>query len=144
MDISGPLQEYIRYYETMTPESVGQIRSLAREDIHFRDPFNDLHGVEKVIEVMEDMFRDTIDPKFVIVETYQKDRSAILKWEMTFTPKKIRSQEPWYVVGMSELSFDGNGKVSSHIDYWDAASYFYEKLPLIGTLIRLVKNRLKV
>ncbi len=144
MDISQPLQQYIEYYESMTPESVEQLRTLAAEDIHFRDPFNDLRGVEKVIEVMHDMFRDTIDPKFKIVESYQKENMAPLKWEMPFIPKKMSSSEPWFVVGFSELRFNNAGLVCAHIDYWDAATYFYEKIPLIGFLIRQVKKRLKV
>lgn len=144
IDIQEPLQEYIRYYESMTPESVEELIGLATKDIHFRDPFNDLRGVEKVIEVMHDMFRDTIDPQFKIIESFEKGETALLKWEMTFIPKKMSASEPWFVVGFSELKFNEEGKVYSHIDYWDAATYFYERIPLIGFLIRLVKKRLAV
>jgi len=34
------------------------------------------------------------------------------------------------------LKFDAAGKVNYHRDYWDAAEELYEKLPLIGPLMR--------
>jgi hypothetical protein len=34
-----------------------------------------------------------------------------------------------------------DGKVSSHIDYYDAASNIYERLPVLRWLVRLIKKR---
>jgi steroid Delta-isomerase len=42
---------------------------------------------------------------------------------------------------MSELTFDSDGKVARHIDYWDAGKHFYEKLPLLGALLRAIRRR---
>lgn len=138
------LQRYLQYFETMTPDTVGEIRALAAPDLHFRDPFNDVRDVEKVVTIMQDMFRDTENPKFVILKYQLTDAWALLKWEMTFTPKKVRCDAPWRIVGLSEVTFSSEGKVIEHIDYWDAAENFYERLPLIGTLLRMVKRRLQV
>ena len=40
------------------------------------------------------------------------------------------------------MAFDGDGRVLSHLDHWDAGGQFYARLPVLGTLIRLVKRRL--
>jgi len=34
------------------------------------------------------------------------------------------------------------GKVVEHIDYWDAAEQVYERLPLLGPILRRVRQRL--
>ena len=34
--------------------------------------------------------------------------------------------------GISEIKFNQNGKIFSHIDYWDSYNQFYIKLPYIG------------
>jgi hypothetical protein len=33
--------------------------------------------------------------------------------------------------------------VADHRDYWDAAEELYEKLPVLGALMRLLKRRLR-
>jgi hypothetical protein len=43
---------------------------------------------------------------------------------------------------MSEVAFGADGRALSHIDHWDAGGQFYARLPVLGTLIRLVKRRL--
>jgi steroid delta-isomerase len=144
IDLESALQRYVDFYQTMTLERVEELRELLASDIHFRDPFNDFHGVEKVIKVMRDMYRDSENPVFTIVSKMRREEVAFLKWEMTFTPKRIPSKTPWRIVGISEVHFDEDGKVSEHLDYWDAATYFYERLPVLGFLIRLVKKRLSV
>ena len=44
-------------------------------------------------------------------------------------------------MGASHLVFDAQGLVVLHRDYWDAAEELYEKLPLVGSLMRWLKRR---
>ena len=46
------------------------------------------------------------------------------------------------VPGMTHLRFDGDGKITSHRDLFDAAEGFYEALPVIGGVLRAIKRRL--
>jgi hypothetical protein len=41
------------------------------------------------------------------------------------------------------LEFNAQGLVALHRDYWDAAEELYEQLPLLGTVLRGVKKRLR-
>jgi hypothetical protein len=43
---------------------------------------------------------------------------------------------------MSEVQFDEAGSVRAHIDHWDAAGQLYEKLPVIGWILRRIRARL--
>ena len=42
--------------------------------------------------------------------------------------------------GATHLCFAADGRVNSHRDYWDAAGELYEKLPLIGVLMRFLRR----
>ena len=42
--------------------------------------------------------------------------------------------------GATHLRFAADGRVSFHRDYWDAAEELYEKLPLLGSLMRGLKR----
>jgi len=44
-------------------------------------------------------------------------------------------------VGASHLLLDADGRITSHRDYWDAAEELYEKLPVLGALMRILKRR---
>ena len=46
--------------------------------------------------------------------------------------------------GSSHLRFAHDGRVAYHRDYWDAAEELYETLPLLGSLLRWIKRRLRV
>lgn len=41
----------------------------------------------------------------------------------------------------SHLHWDAEGRTVMHRDYWDAAEELYEKLPLLGGLMRWLKRR---
>ena len=45
------------------------------------------------------------------------------------------------ILGASQLVFDAQGRVVLHRDYWDAAEELYEKLPVVGSLMRWLKRR---
>jgi hypothetical protein len=43
--------------------------------------------------------------------------------------------------GATHLRFAADGRIAMHRDYWDAAEELYEKLPVVGTLMRWLKRR---
>lgn len=42
--------------------------------------------------------------------------------------------------GATHIRFAADGRVEFHRDYWDAAEELYEKLPVLGTLMRGLKR----
>ena len=43
--------------------------------------------------------------------------------------------------GASHLVLAADGRIAVHRDYWDVAEELYEKLPLLGALMRWLKRR---
>ena len=43
--------------------------------------------------------------------------------------------------GATHLRFAADGRVNLHRDYWDAAEELYEKLPVLGGVMRFLKQR---
>jgi hypothetical protein len=44
--------------------------------------------------------------------------------------------------GGTLFRFDATGRIAEHEDFWDTAEALYEKLPLIGMLMRALRCRL--
>jgi hypothetical protein len=46
------------------------------------------------------------------------------------------------IEGVSEVRFDAAELVVEHVDYWDPAAAVYERLPLLGGVLRGLRRRL--
>lgn len=135
------LEDYIQYYESLSPSTVKQLKTLVTPDVHFRDPFNDVRSADAMLRIMAKMFEDVRDPKFKIVEQAINNSVAFLKWRMTFSPKG-QSTKVHEIVGISEIHFTENGLIEEHLDYWDPAANLYEGIPILGWVLRLIKAKL--
>lgn len=133
----GPADAYIRFYEALDLKTVDQASDVASADIHFRDPFNDVIGIEAYKTLLAKMLDSAPDAKFVVTHQSVDGDTCFIRWQLEAT---LRSG-PWNVVGMTELRFAPDGKVREHIDHWDAAGQFYERLPFIGAMLRFVRRR---
>jgi hypothetical protein len=46
------------------------------------------------------------------------------------------------VRGASHLLLSVDGRIAVHRDYWDPAEEVYEKVPVLGALMRAIKKRI--
>lgn len=139
---SEALKRLVAYWQTLTPESVAAIEAVYAGDAYFRDPFNEVRGVDQVRAIFADMFARLDSPRFTIVETIEQPHGALLVWDFDFRIKSLRPALPRRIHGASHIRFDASGRVAYHRDYWDAAGELYEKLPAIGGLLRWLKRRM--
>ena len=141
MTRSTELVRLVDYWQTLTPASVNELPTLYAADACFRDPFNDITGIEKIQHIFADMFVRLDAPKFEIIETIEESHGAFLIWDFTFRIKALRPEQNRRIHGTSHIRFAPNGLVQYHRDYWDAAGELYEQLPLVGILMRFLKKR---
>lgn len=132
------LAAYARFYETLAPDTLGELTRLVAPEVRFKDPFNDVRGIEALLRATGAMFRYGT-PRFEILDRALSERAGYLLWRYTVDARAAR---PWIIDGMTELRFDAEGRVIEHIDHWDAAEQFYERLPLLGAILRLIKRRM--
>ena len=131
------LDNLLRWYETLTPQSISDVARFYHSDAHFKDPFNDVHGVAKIKAIFVHMFATTESPHFIIGERIEQEHQAFVTWTFAF----ILKGKAYSVIGGSHFVFDENGLVLEHRDYWDAAEELFQKLPLIGGPIRWLRRR---
>lgn len=134
------LQRLVRFYETLTPQSVPRLTEIYAPDARFKDPFNDVRGHAAIVRVFEHMFTQMDAPRFVVTARVAQGDEAFLTWELLFRFKRL-APGPQTIRGASHLRFDAAGLVLLHRDYWDAAEELYEKLPLLGGVMRMLKRR---
>jgi steroid delta-isomerase len=137
------LQVYANFYEKLSPATLGQLGNVMTEDVRFVDPFNDVQGLPAVEQIFVHMFASLDNPVFRVSHAAMSagpDPRGLLLWELTST----LNGKPYNIVGMSEVTFAADGRVCRHIDHWDAGRQFYERLPVIGWLLKKIRARLSV
>lgn len=146
------LHRYVAWLQTLDRAALVDNVAYYAPGVHFRDPFNDLHGREALVAVLQDMFGKVGDLRFVVhAYGWCRDagsegdggRTALLRWTLHGRLHALRGRA-WVVDGCSEVRFDRAGQVTAHLDYWDAAAGLYAQLPLVGPVMRWLARRLAV
>jgi hypothetical protein len=136
MTVADPVAELVRFYETLTAESVARFGDFYSADAWFKDPFNEVRGLPAIERIFSHMFRQVEAPRFVVSERLGDDGSVMLVWEFHFGLRLFGRSEAQLLRGVSHLRFDAAGKVCYHRDYWDTGEELYMKLPGLGLLMR--------
>lgn len=131
----------VRYFETLTPQSVAELPEYYAADCRFRDPFNDVQGIPAVTAIFQHMFERLDAPRFLVRERVVDGTRVMLTWDFEFRFRNWRPQVTQNIHGASLITFNTAGLVAVHRDYWDAAEELYEKLPLVGAVLRLLKKQ---
>lgn len=138
MMTTRPIDALARFYESLTPQTLPSIRSFYAGDAYFKDPFNEVVGVERIERIFAHMFEQVDAPRFKVTGCYDNGDSGVLLWVMNWGEGASGGK----IEGASRVFFDDNGKVVDHRDYWDPAESLYEKVPVLSALMRCIKRRL--
>jgi steroid Delta-isomerase len=135
-------QGVVDFFEHLTPASVADMATVYATNAYFKDPFNAVTGLTEIQAIFEHMFASLDAPRFVVTEQITPARpgeSCFLVWDFHF---RLRGKPAEFTIhGSSHLRFAEDGRVTYHRDYWDAAEELYEKLPVVGSVMRWLKRR---
>ena len=138
---AAAVDRIVHYFETLTPDSVVQLGTLYGPHARFVDPFNDVVGLPGIEGIFRHMFVALKSPRFVVIERIVQGQQCFLTWDFYFRFNSFQKDTQQTIRGGSHLVFSQDGMVTLHRDYWDAAAELYEKLPVIGILMRWLRKR---
>lgn len=125
-------------FESLAEADVPRLAEIYTADAVFKDPFNEVRGTAAISRIFGHMFETLQAPRFVIHEAVVQGEQCFLTWDFSFR----RASGELVVRGASHLRLAADGRISMHRDYWDAAEELYEKLPVLGVLMRFLRRRL--
>ena len=138
---SDAIQRLVDFLEHLQPQDLQRLHEFYASDARFKDPFNEVQGLHAIERVFAHMYEALDQPHFVVTERIVQGSQCFLVWEFRFRFKRFDTTSWQTVRGGTHLAFDAQGLVTLHRDYWDAAEELYEKLPLVGGLMRWLKRR---
>jgi hypothetical protein len=81
---------YIRFLETLTPETLVTIGAFITDDVVFRDPFNDVTGRAAMQRVLQKMFEDLSQIRFRVTDQASRLPIGFIAWELAAIMAKTR------------------------------------------------------
>lgn len=130
----------VQRFESLTEADVARLPELYTPDATFKDPFNEVRGTDAIAAIFRHMFDALDGPRFVVRDIVVDGDQCFLTWDFLFRMKRFRRDEQC-IRGGSHLKLAADGRITLHRDYWDAAEELYEKLPVVGGLMRWLKRR---
>ena len=137
---AAAVQRIQQFFETLAPADLQRLADIYTADAHFKDPFNQVQGVAAIRHIFEHMFVSLDNPRFVIRDTLVQGDQCFLSWDFSFRMKRF-NREVQIIRGGSHLKLAADGRIHDHRDYWDVAEELYEKLPVLGALMRWLKRQ---
>jgi hypothetical protein len=138
--MSTRFSEIAHSFHTLTPESLERVGEIYAPDAVFIDPFNDLAGLASVRAVYQHMFDTLKQPRFVVTTSVERERDGFMTWDFLFE----RSGQAHQISGCTQFELNDQGLIILHRDYWDPARQVYEKIPLLGSVLRMIRRKLSL
>lgn len=138
LELNRALTGYAAFFERLTPETVNRLSEYVTADVRFINPFCDLTGLNKMEHLVHNLYTDVEDPQIAIVDRAVGARSCYLRWQ--FTAHFKGRKKIFAIDGVSEIQFDGEGRVTLHHDHWDSASQLYEHFPVLRTVLGAIRR----
>lgn len=132
----------VTYFENLAPDNLPNIGERYTENTYFRDPFNEFNSCAKLEAVFAEMFHRLKNPRFTVTKIIGDGEECVLIWDFDFCIKSYQPNKPRRIHGSSHIKFSADGRANYHRDYWDAAGELYEKLPVVGGVMRWLKRRM--
>ena len=139
--IPEAVERLVQFFEQLQPQDLQRLPDIYSPEARFKDPFNEVQGLAEIERIFAHMFVALDSPHFIVTERIVQDNKCFLVWDFRFRFKRFDTTSWQTVRGGTHLVFDTQGLVTLHRDYWDAAEELYEKLPLVGGLMRWLKRR---
>jgi steroid Delta-isomerase len=127
-------------FETLSPATLPALVALYAHDARFVDPFNDVRGRSAVQAIFAHMFEQVGEPRFVVTRVIDGGNTLFMRWDFTFTARG----KPQHIHGATHFELNDSGLIILHHDYWDAAQELYEKVPVLGSVLRWLRSQLAV
>jgi len=138
------LQRVVHFFEHLQAADVARMGDVYTQDAQFKDPFNEVQGLSAIEGIFAHMFEALEAPRFVITQHVQQGAQCFVTWDFLFAMPRIQNGAVQTIRGATHFVLreeSGVWRIAVHRDYWDAAEELYEKLPVLGSLMRWLKQR---
>jgi len=130
-----------RAYCSLATGNTAELAPLYSEDVYFEDPSHGIQGKAALVERFQHLYSKVDSCNFKFHQTLDTGGEIFLAWTMILRQRGLKSGEVIRVEGASFLKVRNN-RIYYHRDYFDLGAFVYENVPMLGSIIKRIKQRL--
>lgn len=136
------INKIVNAFNKFNPEKIEVLDQFYDPETVFQDPAVKLQGLNQLKKYYAAVYRNVKSIHFEFHDVQKTPTSYFAIWTMTLSASGLNSGKKFSVEGISILEFNKKELVTFHRDYVDLGAMVYEKLPILGKLIKVVKKQL--
>ncbi len=130
-------------FNALTKDNVSEVvDQFYHPELEFSDPIVKVKGREAMKKYYANMYKNVKEVRFAFNEFVSMGDTVVGVWVMTLKTDSLNGGEPFQVEGNSVIKFR-DGQAIYHRDYFDVGAMIYEKIPVVGWMVRKVKSKLE-
>jgi predicted ester cyclase len=131
------------FYQNLNKDNMELVDEFYDSNVKFADPIVSLSGSAAVKAYYTKLYQNVKTINFDFKDMIESGDTVVAIWIMTLQTDKLNNGEPFKVEGNSIVKFKDTGKAVYHRDYFDMGEFIYERLPVLGFVIKKIKVRME-
>lgn len=137
------LKRTLHFFDRLDKYHLELVTDFYDKNAQFEDPIHKLEGSSEILAYYKNLYQHVDAIHFTFVNTIESGDTVVVAWKMSLITPSINSGKRFIVDGASIITFGGaEGKVISHRDYFDMGQFVYERVSMLGTIIRYIRHKM--
>lgn len=112
-------------------------------DAFFDDTLTVHHGAATIEDYFLHTAQNMTSCEVSIDDVSRSGANYYVRWTMIFSAPALSGGSQIHSLGISQVRFDREGKVTFHHDFWDSGKNFYAHLPIASGVLGFIHKRLQ-
>lgn len=140
--VAGNLESSKDFFNKLSVSNIHLVDQFYDKNVAFQDPVHKLNSSAEVKKYYEGLYKNVDSIRFEYGKGTESGDTVSLPWTMYLKTPSINGGREFTVDGVSIITFNPEGKVTAHRDYFDMGEFVYERVPVLKTLIGYIKRKL--
>ena len=133
----------IHFFNALRADNTEILDDFYAKNIKFFDPVGKVESLPEMKAYYKNMYKGVESSRFDFKNIANSSAIYFFSWDMYLKTPKLNAGEEFVVTGVSEIHFDEDGLAVFHRDYFDLGEMVYERIPVVGWLVKKIKKRLE-
>ena len=139
------IKQMMELYQSLNYNNIESIKQVYRDDVEFIDPVHRIVGLKQLRHYFRGQYQNAQSISFEYHQIWctqnPQHSETLIRWTMKLTHTRLNAAKPYQVDGMSQIKADAE-KIFFQQDYFDLGELVYQRLPVIGGIIRWIKQKI--
>lgn len=130
-------------FNDLNAQNLDILNSFYDQNAVFQDPVGKANGLNEIKKYYQHVYKNVEEISFNFIDIRTSGPHYYAHWIMRLKARSLNFGKSFEVDGLSHIEFNEKNLVVYHRDYLDLGSMLYERIPVIGSLVRKIKSLLQ-